>query len=96
MVCVCSLQVEYFLRVGYYNTALKLAEHAEIEDLTNIDLFMMSKAVEESLVNRETGPCLNWCYENKSKLRKLKVIIDIHSMPKAIWAQLFKTYDVVS
>ena len=67
--------MEYFLRVGYYNTALKLAEHAEIEDLTNIDLFMMSKAVEESLVNRETAPCLNWCYENKSKLRKLKVVM---------------------
>ena len=72
---VISSQVEYFLRVGYYNTALKLAEHAKIEDLTNIDLFMMSKAVEESLVNRETGPCLNWCSENKSKLRKLKVFI---------------------
>ncbi|WAR22456.1 MAEA-like protein [Mya arenaria] len=41
-------------------------------DLTNIDLFMNSKAVEESLINHETAPCLAWCYENKSKLRKLK------------------------
>ncbi|KAL4231398.1 hypothetical protein ACF0H5_008977 [Mactra antiquata] len=64
--------VEYFLRAGYYNTALKLAQHSDIEDLTNIDLFMTSKAIEESLINHETAPCLNWCYENKSKLRKLR------------------------
>ncbi|WAR22448.1 MAEA-like protein [Mya arenaria] len=64
--------VEYFLRAGYYSTALKLAQHSDIEDLTNIDLFMNSKAVEESLINHETAPCLAWCYENKSKLRKLK------------------------
>ncbi|KAL5022038.1 hypothetical protein ScPMuIL_001193 [Solemya velum] len=64
--------VEFFLRAGYYNSALKLAEHSELEDLTNIDLFFTSKEVEESLLRHETAPCLNWCYENKSKLRKLK------------------------
>lgn len=68
--------VEYFLRAGYYNTALKLAQHSGVEDLTNIDLFMMSKAIEESLINHETGPCLSWCYENKSKLRKIKSTLE--------------------
>lgn len=64
--------VEHFLRCGYYNTAIKLAKHSNIEDLTNIDLFLVSKEVEESLAKRDTSKCLNWCYDNKSKLRKLK------------------------
>ena len=35
----------------------------------------MSRQVEEALERRDSGPCLAWCYENKSKLRKLKVIL---------------------
>lgn len=65
--------VEYFLRAGYYNTAIKLAQHSDIEDLTNIDLFLISKDIEESLERKETTKCLQWCHENRSKLRKLKV-----------------------
>lgn len=64
--------VEYFLRCGYYNTAIKLAKHSDIEDLTNIDLFLVSKDVEESLASKETSKCLLWCHDNKSKLRKMK------------------------
>eukprot|EP00058_Branchiostoma_floridae_P018230 XP_002603719.1 hypothetical protein BRAFLDRAFT_126879 [Branchiostoma floridae] len=64
--------VEHFLRCGYYNTAIKLAKHSGIEDYTNIDLFLVSKEVEESLKRHETAPCLAWCHDNKSKLRKMK------------------------
>lgn len=65
--------VEYFLRSGYYETAIKLARHSDIEELTNIELFLVSKDVEESLANKETAKCLMWCHDNKSKLRKMKV-----------------------
>ena len=41
--------VEHFLRVGYYDTAVSLAKHFEIEDLTNINLFLVAKDVEEAL-----------------------------------------------
>ncbi|GAB1604254.1 E3 ubiquitin-protein transferase MAEA-like [Argonauta hians] len=68
--------VEYFLRAGYYNAALRLAKHSHIEDLTNIDLFLTSKEVEESLLRRETCLCLSWCHDNKSKLRKLKSTLE--------------------
>ena len=34
---------------------------------------MVSRRVEDCLSNKDTAPCLSWCYENKSKLRKLKV-----------------------
>ncbi|KAK9890601.1 hypothetical protein WA026_011966 [Henosepilachna vigintioctopunctata] len=64
--------VEYFLRNGYYNAAITLAERSGIKDLTNIDIFMTSRDVEKSLANHETLKCLAWCHDNKSKLRKLK------------------------
>ncbi|RZC34312.1 macrophage erythroblast attacher [Asbolus verrucosus] len=64
--------VEYFLRNGYYNAAITLAEKSDIKDLTNIDIFLTSREVEKSLSNHETAKCLLWCYDNKSKLRKLK------------------------
>ena len=43
------------------------------QDLTNIELFLVSKDVEESLRDHDISKCLSWCYDNKSKLRKLKV-----------------------
>ncbi|XP_076367685.1 E3 ubiquitin-protein transferase Katazuke isoform X1 [Tachypleus tridentatus] len=70
--------VEHFLRSGYYNTALRLARHSNIEDLTNIELFLVSKEVEESLANKDTSKCLNWCYDNKSKLKKLKSSLEFN------------------
>ncbi|XP_002741395.1 E3 ubiquitin-protein transferase MAEA-like [Saccoglossus kowalevskii] len=70
--------VEYFLRAGFYDSALKLARHSDIEDLTNIELFMISKDVEESLLRRETSTCLAWCHDNKSKLRKIKSSLEFN------------------
>ncbi|KOC65070.1 Macrophage erythroblast attacher [Habropoda laboriosa] len=63
--------IEYFLRKGYYKTATKLADSSELRDLTNIDVFMVSREVEMSLANHETARCFGWCYDNRSKLRKL-------------------------
>ncbi|XP_044272107.1 E3 ubiquitin-protein transferase MAEA isoform X1 [Tribolium madens] len=66
------MMVEYFLRNGYYNAAITLAEKSDIKDLTNIEIFLTSREVEKSLANHETSKCLIWCHDNKSKLRKLK------------------------
>lgn len=70
--------VEHFLRCGYYDTAIKLAEKAGIEDLTNIELFQVSRKVEESLMRHETQTCLAWCQDNKSKLRKIKSTLEFN------------------
>ena len=70
--------VEYFLRSGYYKTAIDLARHSGIEDLTNIQLFLVSKEVEESLSHRDTAKCLTWCHDNKSKLRKMKSTLEFN------------------
>ena len=69
--------VDHFLRSGYYDSAINLALHSQIENLTNIDLFLVSRQVEDSLKSRETYRCLNWCHDNKSKLRKIKSSLEL-------------------
>ena len=75
---VNRMLVEHFLRSGFYNTAIKLAEASGIEDLTNIKLFLVAKDVEEALSKRDTSKCLSWCHDNKSKLRKLKSTLEFN------------------
>jgi len=70
--------VEHLLRCGFYDTAVKLATTSGIESLTNIDLFLVSRRVEESLRKRETSKCLAWCNDNKSKLRKLHSTLEFN------------------
>ncbi|KAG8236698.1 hypothetical protein J437_LFUL016877 [Ladona fulva] len=70
--------VEYFLRRGYYGAALGLARHSNLEDITNIDLFLASREVEQSLAARETAKCLTWCHDNRSKLRKLRSTMEFN------------------
>lgn len=70
--------VEYFLRKGYYGTATRLADTSNLRDLTNIDVFLASKEVEQSLSQRETSKCLAWCQDNRSKLRKLKSTMEFN------------------
>jgi macrophage erythroblast attacher len=69
--------VDHFLRSGYYDSAINLALHSQIENLTNIDLFLVSRQVEDSLTNHETYRCLSWCHDNKSKLRKIKSTLEV-------------------
>ena len=69
---VDRMLVEHFLRIGYYDTAVSLANHFDIEDLTNINLFLVAKDVEEALSHKDVNKCLAWCHDNKSKLRKMR------------------------
>ncbi|XP_049778430.1 E3 ubiquitin-protein transferase MAEA [Schistocerca cancellata] len=70
--------VEYFLRKGYYGAATRLAHRSDLRDLTNIDVFLVSREVERSLARRETAKCLAWCHDNRSKLRKLKSTMEFN------------------
>ncbi|BBN11316.1 macrophage erythroblast attacher [Marchantia polymorpha subsp. ruderalis] len=64
--------VDYMLRSSYYDTAVKLAESANIQDLADIDIFLDARKVFEALENRDCTEALAWCAENKSKLKKAK------------------------
>jgi len=70
------LLVDHLLRDGYYGTAAKLTEQSNLEDLTNMDLFISSNRVEHSLLMGDTSKCLAWCHDNKSKLRKIKSTLE--------------------
>ncbi|XP_057866659.2 protein MAEA homolog [Cryptomeria japonica] len=69
---VKRILVDYMLRLSYYDTAMKLAESCNIQDLVDIDVFMDAKKVVESLQNGDCAPALAWCAENKYKLKKSK------------------------
>ncbi|KAK3137436.1 hypothetical protein QOZ80_5BG0452220 [Eleusine coracana subsp. coracana] len=64
--------VDYMLRMSYYDSAAMLAETSGIHDLVDIDVFLDAKRVIDSLQNKEIGPALAWCAENKSRLKKSK------------------------
>ncbi|KAF5203283.1 E3 ubiquitin-protein transferase maea [Thalictrum thalictroides] len=64
--------VDYLLRLSYYDTAVKLAECSNIEDLVDIEVFHEAKKVIDALHNKEVAPALAWCAENKSRLKKSK------------------------
>ncbi|KAL6977275.1 polynucleotide 5'-hydroxyl-kinase [Sarracenia purpurea var. burkii] len=64
--------VDYMLRMSYYDTAIKLAESSNIQDLVDIDVFNEAKKVIDALQNKEVAPALAWCGDNKSRLKKSK------------------------
>lgn len=68
--------VEHFLRLGYYETAERLAARKGIRDLTNLEVFQITREVEQDLAEHRTGKCIAWCIDNKSKLRKINSTIE--------------------
>ncbi|XP_076909593.1 protein MAEA homolog [Bidens hawaiensis] len=64
--------VDYMLRMSYYDTATKLAETSNIQDLVDIEIFYEAKKVIDALRNKEVAPALAWCADNKSRLKKFK------------------------
>lgn len=66
------MMVEYLLRQGYYDSALQLAENSGVAHLSNTEVFLTAREVEESLVREELDKVMAWCHDNKSRLRKLK------------------------
>ncbi|KAK9024833.1 hypothetical protein V6N11_064739 [Hibiscus sabdariffa] len=64
--------VDYMSRMSYYDTAMKLAESSNIQELVDIDVFQEAKKAIDGLRNQEVGPALAWCADNKSRLKKSK------------------------
>jgi len=64
--------VDFMLREGLYDTAIKLAQQANIMDLVDIDIFISSRKVIEGLTRHDCSEALQWCADNRSKLKKVK------------------------
>lgn len=61
-----------------FNFCLQLASSRGIEGLTNLDVFLVAREVEQSLACHDTSKCLSWCHDNKSKLRKLNSSLEFN------------------
>lgn len=70
------LIVEHFLRLGYYDTAEILVNRSGIREISNVDIFQVTREVERDLNQRSTEKCIKWCFDNKSKLRKINSDIE--------------------
>lgn len=70
------LIVEHFLRLGYYDTAEILANRSGIREISNLDIFHVTREVEKDLGQHKTAKCIMWCIDNKSKLRKINSDIE--------------------
>eukprot|EP00736_Rhodelphis_marinus_P002789 Rmarinus@m.18617 len=66
------LLVDYLMREGFYESAIMLANHCDIADFVDTDVFLNSQRVLDSLERHECQPALAWCTENKSKLKKIQ------------------------
>lgn len=74
------LAVALFLHayINVFNFCLQLASSRGIEGLTNLDVFLVAREVEQSLACHDTSKCLSWCHDNKSKLRKLNSSLEFN------------------
>ncbi|KAL9048356.1 MAG: hypothetical protein Q9162_007761 [Coniocarpon cinnabarinum] len=70
------LLVDYLLRRGYVDTARKLAQSQNIEDLVDIEAFVQCARIEASLKRGETKEALSWCADHKQALKKLSSDLD--------------------
>ena len=100
--CTCSHSLNYVLMgsisccvlMHLFNILITLIFLIIFKEFVDIELFLVSRKVEESLLRREIGPCLAWCYENKSKLRKFKVDVLYFSLKKIVnlWTVFLDAY----
>ncbi|KAM5580213.1 hypothetical protein ABKV19_009785 [Rosa sericea] len=51
-------------------------------DLADIDVFQEARKVIEAFQNKEVGPALAWCAENKSRLKKSKSKLEFQLRPQ--------------
>jgi macrophage erythroblast attacher len=74
---VDRLIVDYLLRAGYYDTAALLAKTRGLESIINAEVFTQAQHVINSLAQHKIDACLEWCHDNKSKLRRLNSRLEL-------------------
>ena len=50
--------------------------HKRTQELVDVEIFLVCQRVEEALRHHDTVPCLAWCHENRSKLRRMKSTLE--------------------
>uniref|UniRef100_A0A060TCK8 ARAD1D43362p n=1 Tax=Blastobotrys adeninivorans TaxID=409370 RepID=A0A060TCK8_BLAAD len=70
------LLVDYFLRNGYVETADMHTQANKLAPLVDTQVLQQCMNIRQSLLNRDTAPCLAWCADNKTYLRKVRSPLD--------------------
>ena len=64
--------LDYMLRQGYFTTARLFAQQKSITEFSDLPVFQEVRQIKESLSeNRDCGPALIWCSNNRTKLGKV-------------------------
>ena len=66
-----------------------------LKDLVNAEVFISARKVEKSLERKDLQACLEWCNENKSKLRKNKSQLEF-SLRLQQFVEIIKKNDFAS
>lgn len=69
---------EYLAREGFVGTAEEVVSSSGIEDQVDLDVFREAHGIVEAFRNHDVGPALEWCNENRSKLKKLASPFETH------------------
>jgi len=73
-----KILVDYFLRNSHYETAIEMVKCGGIEDVVDTELFISGRDIENSLAAHDVGPCLQWCHENRSRLKKTRSTLEFN------------------
>lgn len=82
--------VDHMLRSGYYQAAITLAQTSGIQDLTDIHIFDGARAVTEGLRQHDCSQALQWCENNKARLKKAKSQLEFRLRMQEFVEQLRK------
>ncbi|TKR96396.1 hypothetical protein L596_010415 [Steinernema carpocapsae] len=64
--------IEHLYRTGCFKTASMLADSCKLKPVCNDLVYEEVRRVEDGLRNHDLNPCLDWIFDNRSKLRRLQ------------------------
>ena len=67
------LIVDHQLRQGWEESAKELIVTHGLEDLVDIEPFLIAKRIRQALINKSFAEALQWTLDNKHELRKMNV-----------------------
>ncbi|KAL6041148.1 CLTH domain-containing protein, partial [Balamuthia mandrillaris] len=69
---------DHLLRAGHLHAALQLAKDSGVEAFLDQEIFQRAQQVRTALSQKDCGPCLSWCAENRNRLRKLQSTLELN------------------
>lgn len=71
------LLLDYFLRERCYETAKAITREADLENFSDISVFLENERIAAELLKHDVGPAINWCVTHKTKLGNMKSTLEM-------------------